>query len=212
MLKVNLGYVISYVLCNGIGVFYSSFSLAGNAQTTTIFEAKFGWSKDETILYNTIITSSAIVGLLIGSLLGGYLIKHGRRKGAILANIIGIVGAVITMVATIPFLTFGRLLVGVAAGVYNVIFPKMIVENMPVQLSQRLAMCHSASIQVGLVVAYGLGGILPDPKDAEASKQDELWRFIFLVPAFIGTFELILTLLVFRQEPIAYCIMMGYEE
>ena len=109
--------------------------MAGNAQTTTIFEAKFGWSKDETILYNTIITSSAIVGLLIGSLLGGYFIKHGRRKGAILANIIGIVGAVITMIATIPFLTFGRLLVGVAAGVYNVTLPKMIVENMPVQLS-----------------------------------------------------------------------------
>ena len=165
-----MGYVISYVLCNGIGVFHTSFCLAGNAQTTTIFEAKFGWSEDETILYNTIISSSAIVGLLIGSFLGGHFIKHGRRKGAILANIIGIVGAVITMIATIPFLTIGRLLVGVAAGIHNVTFSKMIVENMSVQLSQKLAMCHSASIQVGVFVAYGMGGILPDPKDAQASK------------------------------------------
>ena len=132
LLKVNLGYVISYVLCNGIGVFYSSFALAGNTQTTTIFEAKFGWSEDETILFNTIISSSAIIGIFVGSQLGGHIIKNGRRKGAIIANIIGIAGAAISMVGTIPFLISSRLLVGIAAGVYNVAFCKMIVENMPV--------------------------------------------------------------------------------
>ena len=64
----------SYVLCYAIGVNYTTFALAGNAQTTTVFEAKFGWTKDETIIYNTIISSSAIVGLAIGSFLGGPLI------------------------------------------------------------------------------------------------------------------------------------------
>ena len=73
-------------------------------------------------------------------------------------------------------------------------------------------MCHSAAIQVGLFAALSMGGILPDPKDTQANKEDELWRVIYLVPAFIGTFELITALLIFRLEPIAYCVMMGYEE
>ena len=88
----------------------------------------------------------------------------------------------------------------------------MIQENMPNYLSQRLAMCQSASIQVGVFAAYSMGAILPDPKDTQACKEDELWRVIYLVPAFIGTLELFNALLVFRREPIAYCIMMGYEE
>ena len=69
------------------------------------------------------------------------------------------------MIGTVPFLTIGRLLLGVAAGVYNVVFGKMIVENMSTQLAEKFAMVHNASICVGLVLAYGLGAILPDAKD-----------------------------------------------
>ena len=204
-------YTMSYLSCYALGVWYCTFALSGNAQTTPIFEAKFGWTEDETTLYNTIISSSAIVGLTIGSFLGGPLIKIGRRKGAIIANIIGIVGPAICMIGTTPFLTIGRLLLGVAAGVYNVIFGKMIVENTPVKLAQKLAMCHNASICVGLPVAFGMGGFLPDPDDFEANKADELWRIIYFTPAIIGIIEIILIVCVFKQEPIAFCIMMGYE-
>ena len=212
LIEVNMGYTICYVLCYALGVNYTTFAMAGNAQTTTVFEAKFGWNAEETMIYNTIISSSAIVGLAIGSFLGGPLIKHGRRKGAIIANIIGIVSSAITMIGTTPFLTFGRLLLGVAAGIYNVIFGKTIVENMPTELAQKLAMTHNGSICSGFVLAFGMGGILPDAKDLEANKADELWRVIYLMPAVIGIIELLLIMLVFKQEPIAYCIMMGYEE
>ena len=166
LLQVNMCYAMSYVACYAIGVWHTTFALAGNSQTTSIFEAKFGWNEDETILYNTIISSSASVGLAIGSFMGGPMIKNGRRKGAIIANIIGIISSAITMVGTTPFLTFGRLLLGIASGIYNVIFGKMIVETLPEKLSQKLAMCHNASICVGLVVAYGMGAFLPDPTDA----------------------------------------------
>ena len=88
----------------------------------------------------------------------------------------------------------------------------MIVENMSVELAQTLAMTHNGSICSGFVVAFGMGAILSDAKDLEANKADELWRVIYLMPAFIGIIELLLIQLVFRQEPIAYCIMMGYEE
>ena len=200
------------MLCHALGVFYSSFSIAGNAQTTTIFQAKFGWTEDETMFYNTIISASAIVGMFVGCICAGKLIQKGRRRGAVIANSLAIIGAGTTMVGTIPFLALGRFSNGVAAGIYNVTFSKMVLENMPTYLSQKLAMCQSASIQVGVFAAYSMGGILPDPKDTQACKEDELWRVIYLVPAFIGTFELIIALLIFRLEPIAYCVMMGLEE
>ena len=130
-----MGYTMCYVLCHALGVFYISFALAGNAQTTTVFEAKFGWNEEETVLYNTIISSSAIVGLAIGSFLAGPLMKSGRRRGAIISNIIGIVSSAVAMIGTTPFLTFGRLLLGVAAGLYSVLFGKTVVENLPVELA-----------------------------------------------------------------------------
>ena len=51
--------------------------------TTQIFEAKLGWDDDETILYNTIINSSGVIGMIPGSIIGGMLIKKGRRRAAI---------------------------------------------------------------------------------------------------------------------------------
>ena len=122
-----MGYMTAYVACYALGVWYTTFALTGNSQTTDIFKAKFEWDKDETILYNTIISSSAIVGLAIGSFMGGPLIKNGRRKGALNDNVIGIAGSAISMITSVPFLTIGRLLVGIAAGIYNVVFGKMII-------------------------------------------------------------------------------------
>ena len=128
-------YTMSYVFCYALGIMHVAWAMTGNAQTTTVFEAKFGWNKDETILYNTMISSSAIVGLAIGCFAAGHLIKIGRRKGAIIANMIAIVSSAITMIGTTPFLTFGRLLLGIAAGIYNVLYGKVIVENMPTNLA-----------------------------------------------------------------------------
>ena len=73
-------------------------------------------------------------------------------------------------------------------------------------------MVHNGTIGSGFFLAYGMGAILPDPDDFEANKEDELWRVIYLMPAYCGIIGLILLFFVFTEEPIAYCIMMGYEE
>ena len=69
-----MSYIIPYVLFHALGAFYSSFSIAGNAQTTIIFQAKLGWTEDETRLYNTIISASAIVGQFSGGIFSGKII------------------------------------------------------------------------------------------------------------------------------------------
>ena len=212
LLDVNMGYIVAYVACYSLSVWQSTWTLVGNSQTTTVFEIKFGWSEDETILYNSIISSAGIIGLTIGSFLGGSLLGYGRRKALMIAQVIAIVGALICMIGTMATLSIGRLLVGVGAAICNICFGKSIGENMPEYISERAAMMLNASICVGFFFCFLMGEFLPDPEDIQANKDDELWRVIYIMPAIIGLIVILLILLVFRQEPITYCIMNNLEE
>ena len=205
-------YILAYVICYAFGTWHTSLCVAGNAQTTNVFKAKFDWTKDETILYNTIISSSAIMGLSFGSFGGGSLIKYGRRKMAMIANFIAIISSLISMVGTTPFLTLGRFVLGIAAGFTNVIFGKMVTENMPEKLASKFAMVHNAAMGVGFVPTFLMGAFLPDADDYEANKADELWRIIYMAPAMIGVIEILLILLIFNLDPISFCIMKGLDE
>lgn len=123
-----------------------------------------------------------------------------------------IVGALISMFGTVVTLSIGRVLVGVAAGISNVTFGKFIGENMPERYAERASMMLNASVCVGLFFCYLMGELLPSPDDIQANKDDELWRVIYLVPGIVGVIVVLLVLLVFRQEPITYCIMSGRDE
>ena len=197
-LTVNMPYVIAYTTVYGIGTFQCAWCISGNSQTTKVFEAKLGWDKDETILYNTIISSSAIIGLAIGCIFGGGLLTRGRRKMAFYAHLIAIIASGICMFDTVLFLTLGRFVLGFAAGICNLIYSKSITENFPEKLAATLAMMCNASICIGIFTCFVLGGILPDPDDLEANKDDQLWRVIYGMPAAIGVFSILILLFVFR--------------
>ena len=126
-----MGYLCAYGAYQAFSVWQNTFAIAGNGLTTDVFEAKFGWTEDETVIYNTIISSAGIVGLFIGSNVGGLIIHIGRRKTHIIAHLIAIGSCLISMIGTTWFLTIGRLLLGISAGITNIVFGKMITENMP---------------------------------------------------------------------------------
>ena len=165
-------YVIAYTACYGLGTWHCAWAIVGNAQTTKVFAAKFDWDKDDTIFYNTIISSQGMIGLALGSIGGGMLIKIGRRKTAIIAHIIAMCSSAICMYDSVFCLTLGRLILGISAGLANIVYGKSITENFPEKLSSWLAMLLNASICTGIFAALLMGGILPDPEDIEANKND----------------------------------------
>ena len=83
-LPINHGFLQFYTFVLGLGVFQTSMSFAGTTQTIPIIAAKFNWDHEDVKFYNTIITSSGIFGLSMGSLLGGKTITIGRRKAALI--------------------------------------------------------------------------------------------------------------------------------
>ena len=52
----------------------------GNTMTAPIFITKFGWDKEETQFYLSLIGNISLLGVMIGSLFGGGLIVYGRRR------------------------------------------------------------------------------------------------------------------------------------
>ena len=82
-LKPNLIFLHFYAFAMGVGVFQTSWVFSGNSQTTSIFEARFGWDKEQTKFYNTLISTAGVIGNMIGALIGGKAITIGRRKAAI---------------------------------------------------------------------------------------------------------------------------------
>ena len=135
------------------------------------------------------------------------MLTLGRRRTALIAHVLAILDSAICMIGNTPCLTFGRLLGGISAGILNVVFGKMITENMPERLASKFAMAHNASVCIGFIPCFLMGAFLPDPTDFEGNKEDELWRIIFLMPALISIVSILLITLVYNLEPIAYCIM-----
>ena len=165
-------YVIAYTACYGLGTWLCAWAIAGNGQTTPVFAAKFDWDKDDTIFYNTIISSQGLIGVAIGSIKGGKLIKFGRRKTAIIAHIIAMCSSAICMYDSVFCLSLGRLILGISGGLTTMVFGKSITENFSEKLSSWLGMLLNAGICTGIFVALLMGGILPDPEDIEANKSD----------------------------------------
>ena len=94
----------------------------------------YGWDDSETTLYFTLISSSAILGCVIGSILGGLLIQRGRRKVILFLNLVSSIGCIIKCIETVPTVCIGRLIYGFACGSYSVAVPRIIDELVPTHL------------------------------------------------------------------------------
>ena len=138
------------------------------------------------------ITSAAIIGVAVGSIAAGKIITYGRRKSALISATLAIVSSIVSLRHTVEFLTAARFLLGLAAGLFNVVFAKSMNENHPEELGSKLCMFLNVGICVGVVVAYFMGSILPDPFDYQANSKDENWRYIYAVPGMIGAILFIL--------------------
>lgn len=120
-----------YALALGLGAMQIGWSLCGNTQTAPILIKKFGWDIEEAKLWNTIISSSSILGLTIGTFAAGVVIKIGRRKTILLMNIFVILGTVATLWQNLWMIILGRTLCGFCGGILSVSMSKSLYETIP---------------------------------------------------------------------------------
>ena len=94
------------------------------------------WGNDPDAIdfFTTVLNTSGIVGISLGSLYGGDFTAKGRRTTIIYFNILALIGTALSLILNFKVMCFGRFLFGFAAGVLLCATPKIIDETIPVAL------------------------------------------------------------------------------
>ena len=114
----------------------------------------------------TIITSVAIFGLAVGSMIGGPLVAKGRRRVMIGANLGGLLGSIVTLIHTgikpnLYFLIAGRFIYPFSAGILLVAIPRFIDENLPPEISGPWGTSTNIFMNIGIMTCLFLGAGIP---------------------------------------------------
>ena len=170
------------------------------------FIEMFNWDETEARIYNTLITTSGVLGMAIGTLLSSKSINKGRRKATLRWAWPAIIGAFVAQVPLVPCICVGRILCGLTAGHANTIMMKATVETVPSKYLGYYKWMSNFYIALGILFSFSLGGLdLPIlPYIGETN-----WRVIYFMPAVFSLLQIILFGCVYKYEPIAYCIENG---
>ena len=106
-----------FTLLVGFGNLQAGFAIAGNNQVAPVIKMKFGWTESEGVLKNTLISSSAIFGVVLGALAGGKFIQYGRRKSLIIFNFISAIALIGCQFLNLYSICASRLVFGFCSGV-----------------------------------------------------------------------------------------------
>ena len=103
----------------------------------------------------SLLVSAFLVGGMIGGLSGGYLAnKVGRKQGILLTQTLSIIGAILSGISkpagTYEILIIGRLLIGVACGLFTGLVPLYITEVAPVNIRGGLGTFNQLAVTSGI--------------------------------------------------------------
>lgn len=131
---------------------------------------------------NTLISASAILGVVLGALAGGKFIQYGRRRSLIIFNIISAFSLIGTQFLNLASICAGRLVFGFCSGVLQVAGVKMLEETVPIQNQSAFGTATNTLLAGGIMIAIVLAVGLPDEDDPIALKNDEFYRVIYGFP------------------------------
>ncbi|XP_006812575.1 solute carrier family 2, facilitated glucose transporter member 12-like [Saccoglossus kowalevskii] len=129
-----------------------------------------------------VVVSALLLGALIGSLVGGFIIDAiGRRWAIIFNDVIFVIGAIILLVAnTFTTLVAGRLIIGFAVSLSVIGECIYISEISPAKRRGSLVSLNELGITVGLLLAYLVNFLFITVRNG--------WRYMFglsMIPAIV---------------------------
>ena len=94
----------------------------------------------------------------------------------------------------------------------NVIFSKILAENFSDRLAARFGFLTNVGIACGIWACMSLGVLLPESDDFEANKLNETWRIVYMTPAILGSFVMLMLLCFYKEDTITYCVQKGLKD
>lgn len=122
-------------------------------------KAEFGLS----CVQQEALVSSLLIGALLASIVGGWLIdRHGRRNCILLSNVLILLGSVVLLVGSYSALVAGRILVGFAMCISSMSCCIFVSEIVTPDRRGFLVSLYETGITVGILAAYTMNYILSD--------------------------------------------------
>jgi len=145
----------------GVGVTQFGWAIMGSTMPAAVFISKFGWDRDQTKLHLSLLGNISILGVMIGSLIGGRLIAEGRRRAILAMTVLIYVACGITMYLSFATLMIGRFVQGFAAGVLNMCCMMSVVESVPSRLCGMFGAATNIGLNSGCLICVLVGLALP---------------------------------------------------
>lgn len=169
------------------------------------------------------VVSSALIGCIIGGLIGGWVSTNiGRKRGLVIAAVLFLISALGASAPEFPFAPIGhggpgymanfvfyRILGGIGVGLASMLSPMYIAEIAPPKVRGNLVAWNQFAIIFGMLVIYFVNYGISRAGSGDAWLNSIGWRYMFLsgsIPA--GLF--LLLLLVVPETP-RYLMLRGDE-
>jgi SP family xylose:H+ symportor-like MFS transporter len=169
------------------------------------------------------VVSSALIGCIIGGLIGGWVSTHiGRKRGLVIAAVLFLISALGAAAPEFPFAPIGhggpaymgsfvfyRILGGIGVGLASMLSPMYIAEIAPPKVRGNLVAWNQFAIIFGMLVIYFVNFGISKSGSGDAWLNTIGWRYMFLSGTIPAALFLILLFLV--PETPRYLMLKGDE-
>jgi MFS transporter, SP family, xylose:H+ symportor len=169
------------------------------------------------------VVSSALIGCVIGGLMGGWVSTNiGRKRGLVIAAVLFLLSALGAAAPEFPFAPIGhggpgfmanfviyRILGGIGVGLASMLSPMYIAEIAPPKVRGNLVAWNQFAIIFGMLVIYFVNFGISKTGSGDAWLNTIGWRYMFLSGTIPAALFLILLLLV--PETPRYLMLKGNE-
>ena len=155
------------------------------------------------------VVSSALIGCILGGLIGGWVSTHiGRKRGLVIAAVLFLISALGASAPEFPFAPIGhggsgymanfvfyRILGGIGVGLASMLSPMYIAEIAPAKVRGNLVAWNQFAIIFGMLVIYFVNFGISKAGSGDTWLNSIGWRYMFLsgtIPA--GLFLILLFL------------------
>jgi len=209
-MSANMGYLAWFMTTMMLPGLLIGYGLGYTNQCAEMLSVKLHWPEDKQSLNESMVGSSLVLGMSVGAVAGGWLMKIGRRKAQFVNIAIGVLGTGTTMFMNFPCLLIGRFLYGLSIGLFSSVTPRYIEETCPNHIYGSLSTLFVFAQTCGNEIAFAWGEVLPSDKDHPALLETEAWRAIFFYfPLGLYVLFAATLLLSITYEPIKYSITKG---
>ena len=150
----------------------------------------------------------AILGIALGSVIGGQMITNGRIKVVLVFNVVAIAASVSSLFVSFWLIALSRFVHGFASGVLVTAAPKTLEESIPAHLlGYGFGSSTNILINAAIMCLMLIGIAMPDT-DAELATSS-MWRLFYAFPIPFSALAILMHLVRHKLESPHFYVTVG---